>query len=90
VIEHRLQRLVCPCCSTSTCATLPFDVEPSRYGPRLSALVGLLGSAFPYSFGEASRLEFRPNPGAAGSTAGGGILLRRRHRLLVPRVKCSI
>jgi len=23
VIEHRLHRLICPCCSTSTCATLP-------------------------------------------------------------------
>jgi transposase len=50
VIEHRLHRLVCPCCSTSTCATLPADVEATRYGPRLSALVGLLGSAFPLSF----------------------------------------
>jgi hypothetical protein len=29
VIEHRLHRLVCPCCSTSTCATLPADVEIS-------------------------------------------------------------
>jgi len=50
VIEHRLHRLVCPCCSTSTCASLPADVEATRYGPRLSALVGLLGSAFPLSF----------------------------------------
>ena len=50
VIEHRLHRLVCPCCSTSTCATLPADVETSHYGPRLSSLVGLLGSAFPLSF----------------------------------------
>jgi hypothetical protein len=50
LIEHRLHRFVCPCCSTSTCATLPADVEHSRYGPRLSALVGLLGSAFPLSF----------------------------------------
>jgi hypothetical protein len=49
VIEHRLHRLVCPCCSTSTCATLPADVEASHDGPRLSALVGLLGSAFPLS-----------------------------------------
>ena len=32
VIEHRLHRLVCPCCSTSTCATLPADVEATRYG----------------------------------------------------------
>ena len=50
VIEHRLHRLVCPCCSTSTCASLSADVEASRYGPRLSALVGLLGGAFPLSF----------------------------------------
>ena len=50
VIEHRLHRLVCPCCSTSTCATLPADVEATSYGPKLSALVGLLGSAFPLSF----------------------------------------
>jgi transposase len=49
VTEHRLHRLVCPCCSTSTCATLPAAVDASPYGPRLSALVGLLGSAFPLS-----------------------------------------
>lgn len=56
VIEHRLHRLVCPCCSTSTCAPLPADVEASRYGPRLSALVGLLGSAFPMSFSKTQAL----------------------------------
>jgi len=56
VIEHRLHRLVCPCCSTSTCALLPADVEASRYGPRLSALVGLLGSAFPLSFSKTQAL----------------------------------
>jgi len=56
VIEHRLHRLVCPCCSTSTCAPLPADVEASRYGPRLSALVGLLGSAFPLSFSKTQAL----------------------------------
>jgi hypothetical protein len=34
VIEHRLHRLVCPCCSTSTCATLPADVgKPPVMGP---------------------------------------------------------
>ena len=62
VIEHRLHRLVCPCCSTSTCATLLGDGEPSQYGLKLRALVGmldqLLGRAFPCSFGEASRLKF--------------------------------
>ena len=56
VIEHRLHRLVCPCCSTSTCATLPADVEASHYGPRLSALVGLLGSVFPLSFSKTQAL----------------------------------
>ena len=56
VIEHRLHRLVCPCCSTSTCAERPADVEPSRYGPRFSALVGLLGSAFPLSFSKTQAL----------------------------------
>jgi transposase len=56
VIEHRLHRLVCPCCSTSTCAPMPADVELSRYGPRLSALVGLLGSAFPLSFSKTQAL----------------------------------
>ena len=56
LIEHRLHRLVCPCCSTSTCATLPADGEASQYGPRLSALVGLLGSAFPLSFSKTQAL----------------------------------
>jgi len=56
VIEHRLHRLVCPCCSTSTRAPLPAAVEPSHYGPRLSALVGLLGSAFPWSFSKTQAL----------------------------------
>ena len=56
VIEHRLHRLVCPCCSTSTCAERPADVEASRYGPRLSTLVGLLGSAFPLSFSKTQSL----------------------------------
>ncbi|QPN59154.1 IS66 family transposase [Synechococcus sp. CBW1002] len=56
VTEHRLHRLVCPCCSTSTCATLPADVDASSYGPRLSALVGLLGSAFPLSVSKTQAL----------------------------------
>ncbi|MFM7512439.1 MAG: transposase, partial [Cyanobium sp.] len=32
------------------------DVEASPYGPRLSALVGLLGSAFPLSFSKTQAL----------------------------------
>jgi hypothetical protein len=38
-----LQRLVCLCCFTSTCAPLPADEEASAYGTSLSALVGQLG-----------------------------------------------
>ncbi len=56
VTEHRLHRLICPCCSTSTCETLPADVEISPYGPRLSALVGLLGRAFPLSVSKTQAL----------------------------------
>jgi len=62
VIEHRLHRLLCPRCSTSTCAELPKGVETSHYGPRLSSLVGLLGSAFQLSIGKTS---------AAGEVARG-------------------
>jgi len=56
VIEHRLHRLVCPCCSTSTCAPLPADVVVSRYGPRLSSLIALLGAAFPLSISKSQGL----------------------------------
>jgi transposase len=56
VIEHRLHRLVCPCCSTSTCAPLPPEVEASRYGPKLSGLVGLLMGSFPLSFSKVQLL----------------------------------
>ena len=56
VIDHRLHRLVCPCCSSSTCAPFPADVEASSCGPRLNALVGLLGSAFPLSFSKIQAL----------------------------------
>ncbi|MCH9714389.1 MAG: IS66 family transposase [Cyanobacteria bacterium] len=56
VIEHRLHRLICPCCSTSTCASLPADVDVSRYGPRLSSLIALLGAAFPLSISRSQAL----------------------------------
>ncbi len=53
-----------PAVPTSTCATLPAEVEAGPYGPRLSALVGLLGSAFPP--------EFQQNPGVTRSASGSG------------------
>lgn len=46
VIEHQLHRLICPHCQSSTCAALPVGVESGGFGPRLSALVGLLGGAY--------------------------------------------
>ena len=77
VIEHRLHRLVCPCCSTSTTAMLPADVETSRYGPRLSALVGLLGSAFPLSFSKTQALLNQ----LLGVEISRGAIATIRHRL---------
>jgi hypothetical protein len=57
VIEQRLHLLVCPRCSTSTCASLPADVDASFYGPLFSVLVGLLGAVpFPLSFSKAQVL----------------------------------
>ena len=56
VIEHQLNRLVCPCCATSTAAVLPVGVETSGYGPRLSALVGLLGTGFHLTHRKVQRL----------------------------------
>lgn len=56
VTEHRFHRLVCPGCPTSTCVKLPADLAERPYGPRLSALVCLLGSAFPLSFSKTEGL----------------------------------
>ncbi|MCP9901477.1 hypothetical protein KBZ12_14040 [Cyanobium sp. Cruz CV13-4-11] len=50
VIEHRLHRLLCSCCSTSTCMPLPTDVEAIRDRPRLISLVGLMDRACALSF----------------------------------------
>ena len=77
VIEHRLHRWVCPCCSTSTCVTLPADVHASPYGARLSALVGLLGSAFPLSVSKTQALLDR----LLGVEISRGAIARVRQRL---------
>ncbi len=73
VIEHRLNRLVSSCCSTSTCATLPAGVEGGHYRPRLSALVGLLGSWLMHAGRDLAALGglvvSTTAPGAAPSTA---------------------
>src|SRR5439155_17987359 len=41
VVEYQLHRLVCPCCHTSTCGTLPPGVC-GPFGPRLEATLALL------------------------------------------------
>jgi len=76
LIEHRLHRLICPCCSTSTCASLPADVGVSRYGPRLSSLVGLLGSAFPLSISKTKELLHH-----LGVEVSCGVIIKIRQRL---------
>ena len=38
VTEYQLHRLVCVQCGSTTCGTLPADVPPTSYGPRLVSL----------------------------------------------------
>lgn len=45
VTESQLHRLICRCCSTSTCAELPAGVPQSQAGPRRVALAALLMGA---------------------------------------------
>lgn len=46
VTEHRLYHLRCPDCGTTTCATLPTDVPPGAFGPRLQATVAVLSGRY--------------------------------------------
>jgi transposase len=56
---------------------LPQGVETSHYGPRLSSLVGLLGSAFPLSMGKTSE----PLERLLGVSISGGAIVAIRARL---------
>jgi hypothetical protein len=56
VIEHRLHQRICPCCNAATRAALPAGVERGGYGPRLTALVGRLGSTYHLSHQKIQRL----------------------------------
>jgi transposase len=51
VVEYQLHRLICPCCHTSTCGTLPPGVK-GQFGPRLEAALALLAGQY--------RLGLRP------------------------------
>jgi transposase len=50
-VEYQLHRLTCPCCHTSTCGTLPPEVN-GHFGPRLEATLALLAGQY--------RLGLRP------------------------------
>jgi transposase len=45
VVEYQLHRLRCPCCHTSTCATLPPGVQ-GHFAPRLEATLALLAGRY--------------------------------------------
>lgn len=45
VVEYQLHRLLCPCCHTSTCGTLPPEVQ-GQFGPRLEATLALLAGRY--------------------------------------------
>jgi transposase len=51
VVEYQLHRLICSCCQTSTCGTLPAEVK-GQFGPRLEATLALLAGQY--------RLGLRP------------------------------
>src|SRR4029077_14709416 len=51
VVEYELHRLICPCCHTSTCGSLPPFVK-GHSGPRLEATLALLAGQY--------RLGLRP------------------------------
>jgi transposase len=45
VVEYQLHRLICPCCHTSTCGTLPPEVK-GHFNPRLEATLALLAGQY--------------------------------------------
>jgi transposase len=49
ITEYQLHRLVCSCCSASTCGELPPGVPHSQAGPRLVGFVALLMGCFKQS-----------------------------------------
>ena len=49
VVEHRLHKLICAGCGTSTRATYPPDVSKIGYGARVVAMVALLSGVYRHS-----------------------------------------
>lgn len=54
--EYQLHTLTCPACHTSTCAQLPAGVPAGAFGPRLQAMVALLGGRYHLSKRESCQL----------------------------------
>jgi transposase len=46
VVEYRLHRLACPSCGAATRGGLPAGVPRGAFGPRLQAVIALLGGAY--------------------------------------------
>lgn len=89
VIEYRLQplcgcrwlQLLCSCCNAGTRAVLPSVVESGGYGPRLSALVGTLGSTYHLSHQKIQSL-LDAAFGARINTGGISCIRRRLNKFL--------
>lgn len=89
VVEYQLHRLICPCCHTSTCGTLPAGVK-GHFGPRLEATLALLAGQY--------RLGLRPVVALAADLWGldlsTGMVSKLRQRtaeaLLLPWVQVAM
>jgi len=81
VVEHRLHQRICPCCNATARAVLPADVESGGYGPRLTALVGMLGSTYHLTHRKIQRLLDEAF-GVRISTGGISCIRRRLNRIL--------
>jgi len=67
IVEHRLQRLLCPGCGKARTAELPEGVSPSAFGPRLEAHIAILAGVY--------RLSRRQVQGVVGEMFGISISL---------------
>jgi len=55
VTEYQQQSVVCPCCGQLAVADLPTDMPPGAFGPRATALAGLLHGSYRLSIRETTR-----------------------------------
>ena len=54
VTEYQCRTLACPTCQHITCGSLPTDIPPGAFGPRLTALVAVLHGRYRLSTRETS------------------------------------